>query len=170
MATIDLAQVQRDLERQIKKEMQNTANLKKIKKSELEEISDIIIDEIKESVSKGKSPIKGNGRFPKYKNEERYPDRARKQFPAKRRRPVNLFLSGDFLKNLVSKVKAGKNPKILIGFFDTLSKKKEQGHREGANGQPKRPIIPKGSEEFSPIIKRAIFKKMVQVLDKAFKR
>jgi hypothetical protein len=100
-----------------------------------------------------------------------YPYSVQKDFPQKRPRPVNLFLSGDFLSNLTYALgRSGKKQVVTIGFFDELSKKKESGHRVGVNGQPKRPIIPASSESFSQIIKLDILKIMKDVLKKASKR
>ena len=100
-----------------------------------------------------------------------YPYSVQKDFPNKRPRPVNLFLSGDFLSNLTYALgRIGKKQVITIGFFDELSKKKESGHRVGVNGQPKRPIIPDSTESFSQIIKLDILKIMKDVIKRAAKR
>lgn len=77
-----------------------------------------------------------------------YPASVQKDFPNKRNRPVNLYLSGKMLADLTyEKLKTIAG--VEIGYFDRESQLKEQGHREGANGQPKRPTIPIGSEKFS---------------------
>ena len=100
-----------------------------------------------------------------------YPYSVQKTFPNKKPRPVNLFLSGDFLSNLTYALgRVGKKQLITIGFFDELSKKKESGHRVGVNGQPKRPIIPDSTESFSQIIKLDILKIMKDVIKRASKR
>lgn len=124
-------------------------------------------------IARGISPIFGYGRFPGYKGvsaarktsakaramrssksgRKPYPFSVQKQFPAKRPRPVNLFLSGSFLSDLTFAVASlGRKKVIEIGYFEELSAKKESGHREGVNGQPKRPTIPKGNETFSSVI------------------
>lgn len=105
---------------------------------------------MKDLISKGISPIRGKGKFPRYKNPDKYPgDR-------KNHSPVNLKLSGDFLNNLLSKVVTlGPNKfAVEIGYRDDDQAIKERGHREGANGQPKRPTIPnpKGREQFAESI------------------
>jgi hypothetical protein len=111
-------------------------------KSELDDLGFMIVEKMKELISRGISPITGK-RFPAYKDAKRYPA---KQKPA---RPVNLWLSGDFLDSLVARVKGTRKPTITIGFDSQESNRKESGHREGANGQLERPIIPEGSETFS---------------------
>jgi hypothetical protein len=90
----------------------------------------------------------------------------RGKFPAKRRRPVNLYLSGKFLKSLKFKIKQGKKPRITIGFFNKKSKLKEKGHRDQTGGQMKRPIIPEREESFTRPILKAIEDYLVKALDK----
>lgn len=102
-------------------------------------------------------------------NKKYYPFSVQSEFPSKKPRPVNLFLSGDFLSNLTYSIAAkGKKKLISIGFLDDLSAKKEQGHREGVNGQPSRPTIPKGTESFAQIIKLDIMKIMKDAIKRAF--
>lgn len=169
-------------------------------------------------ISKGISPIEGNGRFPAYKWAEfrnnlkkersaigralkknkkswlvykrknkrqillaqkeanrkdqsfvnnRYPFTAEAKRWGKKPRPVNLRLSGDFLTSLEHVVtKTAEGVGLEIGFWDPLSIDKEQGHREGANTQPERPIIPIDREEFAQTILNAVFKKIEQVIDR----
>ena len=113
-----------------------------------------------EMISSGQSPIHGKGKFPPYKradDPDGYPNNMRSRFPNKKKTPVNLHLSGDFLDTLEVRTSgAASNPQIKIGFYDSLSKQKEQGHREGAKGQPKRPIIPNGKERFHDKIESLI--------------
>lgn len=134
-----------------------------------------VIDEMKDMISKGISPVEGNGRFPAYLAQAKsnkakksksspggakkgYPYSVQGRFPSKRDRPVNLFLSGDFLNNLIFKtVRIKGSFSTVIGFFDELSSKKEQGHRDGVHGQPSRPVIPKSQEGFAQRIQRILF-------------
>lgn len=138
-------------------------------------VGEAVISEMKDMISKGISPVEGQGRFPAYLAQANaskakkskvpsagakrgYPYSVQGRFPSKRDRPVNLFLSGDFLNNLIFKpIKIKGSYSTIIGFFDSLSKKKEQGHREGAHGQPSRPIIPTGQEGFAQRIQRILF-------------
>lgn len=126
-------------------------------------IAAILEKKIKDLISKGISPIEGDGRFPAYKaqlekNKKKYPDSVKKKFPNKRRRPVNLFLSGRFLKELKAIPK--RINLIAVGFFSPYGQKLEQGHREQANGQGYRPIIPDtdAGEDFALSIKALILK------------
>lgn len=148
----------------------------------LGQIGERIREEMLDDVSKGISPIKGQGRFPAYKwagkaNEIRkrareikdtgkrkqlrtdadkltsnkYPFTAEAKRQGKKPRPVNLELTGDFLKSLlVWFTGTGNKRSVHVGFKNNLSILKEKGHREGANGQPERPMIPQGSETLTP--------------------
>ena len=134
-------------------------------KPEATQMGKRVIDEMKDMISKGISPIRGNGRLPGYRGS--YKERiikdgsikvGRRKRVSKRLRPVNLELTGDFLKKLKFRVrKLKRSQKITIGFFDKKSKLKEQGHREGANKQRKRPIIPEPpGEQFAQRIQDII--------------
>lgn len=97
-----------------------------------------------------------------------YPFSVQHEYPGKKPRPVNLFLSGDFLSSLEHVVtRSAEGVGLEIGFFDSAQAVKEQGHREGANGQPERPVIPVLREEFAQTILNAVFKKIEAVLDRA---
>lgn len=126
--------------------------------TESKDLGNDIVDEMKGMIAKGISPIKGEGRFPAYKNPKTgYPSTVRSQYSSKRNTPVNLYLSGDFMDNLKPVIKkAGKVFKIEIGYHDPREAKKEKGHREGANTQPKRPTIPINGENFAQRIQDVI--------------
>ncbi len=129
------------------KEISKISSLKTLNKKERLSVGKAIIKSMKQLIAKGISPIKGKKRFKGYKNPDSgYPSTVKRKHPSKKKRPVNLKLSGAFLKSLLVKNKAKG---LLIGFFSSLSKKKEKGHRQRAGGQPSRPIIPSSSEDFS---------------------
>ena len=87
---------------------------------------------------------------------------------SKKLRPVNLFLTGKFLRALEYRLNgvAGRY-NLEIGFFDSKEAVKEEGHREGANGQPERPIIPINREDFAQVIQNEIWKRVEAAIDKA---
>lgn len=92
----------------------------------------------------------------------------------KKARPVNLFLTGDFLRALQARVTGTAGEFGLeVGFFEgskdrfgTEAYLKEQGHREGANGQPERPTIPLGTEDFAVSIQDAIWRIIEEEIDR----
>lgn len=96
-----------------------------------------------------------------------YPYTVQKKFPAKKPRPVNLFLSGKFLRALKEfVVGTNEEAKLSIGFEDFLAEQIEEGHRVGWLGQGKRPIIPQGNERFAQRIQRVAEKILGQQLAK----
>jgi hypothetical protein len=119
------------------------------------------IDAMKRMIAIGLSPITGRGRFPGYKNKDKYPGKR------KPHRPVNLYLSGDFLNSLDSKnVRTSKGYQPSIGFRNEKSRKKEEGHRIGWNGQPERPVIPSAAqnETIAKTIEVSIIDQIKQIL------
>lgn len=157
-------------------------------------IGNAVIAEMTAGILKGVSPIAEFGRFDAYKwvgranqatkisrrltgarktaakniaaqAKKKYPYSVMKKFPDKRERPVNLFLSGEFLYDLeATPITNG----VSIGFATRLSELKEQGHREGVNGQPSRPIIPIRGESFNNSIYRRIVDTVTSVLRQKF--
>jgi len=152
----------KDIQKVLEKELKKKISLKKMNKAQLQFVGDLVVEEVKIRVAKGQSPIEKGKRFPAYKDPKVYPAKQ------KRKRPVNLFLSGDFLNHLKARVRTGFRPRITIGFFDKKSILKEKGHREGAGGQPKRPIIPLKNESFSRQVKRNFLISIQKVLNKIF--
>lgn len=111
--------------------------------------------EMRRDIAKGISPVRGRRRFPAYKNPKKYPGKR------KGARPVNLKLTGQFLRALRSVVLSSRGPSgfvTSIGYRGRLAQVKEQGHREGANQQRKRPTIPQRGEELNVRINRELLK------------
>lgn len=165
MARVDFREARKKIEAAIK----NAS--KALKRKDLQDIGNMVIADMKSMISKGTSPIRGRGRFPGYKDSSKYPAKINKNYPDKRPRPVNLKLSGDFLDELEAQPATAK---VYVGFWDSLSKKKESGHREGVGGQPSRPIIPSKNEEFALSItkkvEREFEKKVDEYLDTELKK
>lgn len=147
----------------------NIANLKKLQeikfsKALAEDVGNAIIDEMKDLISKGISPIKGGGRYESYKQS--YADKIKSKkgvYANKGLKPVNLNLTGQFLGSLTHKVKALKNKlEISIGYNNKLARDKEDGHRYGSNSQKIRPTLPLGSEGFAVVIQ----KKVIDIVNK----
>lgn len=180
-AVFDLKKLERDLKKVSGEESEKA--IKKINNRDLLQVGENLIDEMKIAIEKGISPIKEAGRFPAYKwagkkqlarksgskkkkvdreFSNKYPYSAMKDYPQKKERPVNLKLSGEFLKNLKAKV---VNKILRIGFFEGPWDKYESGHREGVHGQPSRPIIPIDGENFSNSVYRRLVKSLQSVFD-----
>jgi hypothetical protein len=121
-----------------------------------EKVGKTVIIEMKNLIAKGISPIAAPwpNKFEKYKPS--YIDTIKKQkgeYRGKKVSPVNLKLTGDFLKSLTSGTVNNINGTFAKAFFnDETSALKEKGHREGANKQKKRPVIPIKNEKFRATI------------------
>jgi hypothetical protein len=104
-----------------------------------------LIADMKDSISKGISPVRGVRRFVRYKDADKYPG------GLKNKRPVNLFLSGDMLAALKFYPIGGTSFNVAI--------KGEQGvkayaHNEG-KGVPQRRFMPTAKDEkFTVTIER----------------
>lgn len=128
----------------------------------------------KQFIAKGISPVAGIARFPAYAAQRkaspplRYPDSVQGDFPGKRRRPINLFLSGDFLKKLnwwhdknvigigmsQSQGKFSMPDKLIVDMFETHN----DGTQDGKKNQvPQRKFLPnKKGDEFKPKLQAMI--------------
>jgi len=189
---INVSKLKKAIDREIKRIGIKTIE-EGLTSSDKREIGDELIEAIKDQVSKGISPILGRGRFEGYKavtkanrilrggkggtkasrarrrklakatKKQGYPYSVKNKFPSKRERPVNLFLSGRFLNDLRAKpLKRG----LEFGFYTKLSTNKELGHREGANTQPERPIIPVRNERLN----RTIYNRLIVSLARRIKQ
>lgn len=111
-----------------------------------------VVAEMRDMMSKGISTIEGEGRFPAYKNPKRYPG---KQKP---KTPVSLKLTGAMQRGLKYTVSASAAGFATEIYYSAEEAVKEQGHRDGANTQPKRPTIPLRAEgeDYAQRIKKVI--------------
>ena len=132
-----------------------------------------MVRKIKSFTRKGISPVTGPGIRSRYKGYKRasdkdgYPNNVRRSFPQKRKRPVNLRLSGKMMRSLDGFVRNTKEGvELELAYLDPLSRKKERGHSEGVGGQPKRPTLPGKGQKFS----KDIEKEVVSILLKAIKK
>lgn len=143
---------------------------KPITQKDAKDIANQCLSEMKDLISRGKSPIAGPGidsNFPKYKNPKRYPGNK------KPHSPVNLELTGKMLKDLKGRaVEAGSGYAAEVYYSDAKQKIKEKGHREGANDQPKRPTIPIANlgETFAKSISRVYLKIFSEAVSKIARR
>lgn len=125
---------------------------KQFDKPTAEKVGQTIVDNMLSLIASGSSPIKGKGKFPAYKNPDKYPGKL------KPKSPVNLRLSGDFLDSLDYKVRERSGSNEIIISYSAKESVKERGHREGANRQPSRPTLPERREKFAELIEAAYIK------------
>lgn len=120
-----------------------------------------VVAKILSLTAKGISPIRGPGikrRFPAYRGS--YKDRIRRgEVRGKRLRPVNLRLSGKFMRDLDFDTPRKKQGfEVRVGYFNQDAVDKELGHRLGTNRQAKRPTIPTLRERFVKTIEQDLDK------------
>lgn len=113
-------------------------------------IGDTIVDTAKEMISEGQSPVRGHGRFARYKDRTKYPGDLK---PA---RPVNLNLTGEMLKGFGFKYIG--NDTIQVGMISGSSDRKEVAryHNSGTDNMAMRRFIPQDGEEWAISIMREI--------------
>jgi hypothetical protein len=150
--------------------------LKKLKDQKtLKELGDVVVEESKKMIAKGISPVDGVGRFDGYKaqkgkGKKGYPYNVMDKYPDKKVRPVNLYLSGETLKEFVHKVN-GK--RLEVGWFGKTKQTEIAGHlQRGTDSTPARPILPlENGSRFNSTITRAIQtflnKKIVEILKRS---
>ena len=144
------------------------------KRSDARILGRISINAMKLKIMKGQSPIRGKGlktRFGKYRGGYEKAIKKRK-LGNKMLRPVNLKLSGDFLDDLkiVGFIKEQGSTFPEIGFGSSKSDDKERGHRDGANKQAKRPIIPDDGENFAKTIEKEVIDHLNKILLNEFNK
>lgn len=151
----DVRQAMRNLSGRIR---DATKAEKLFKPKDQEALGRLVVDMIREDTAAGRSPITG-GMLARYKHPKRYPGKR------KAASPVNLRLSGNFMRSLRFERLQGRTIGVRIFFATRLSELKEQGHRVGVHRQPKRPIIPLRRETFRKGIRDAVTRLIRQTLD-----
>ena len=125
-----------------------------------------VIKEMKRRISKGLSPVKGEPKYTAYASKGKgrgYPNTPdiKKRFPGKKSRPVNLELSGKWLKRLRFKRKIGG---ITLGWLrpTKLEKALVETHNQGLHPHvAKRKVLPTDpGDDYVASIKK-IIKKVV---------
>lgn len=134
------------------------------------EFQRVIDTEIKPSIAKGISPVRGKRNFAKYKNPPKYPgDRKQSNKP-------NLELSGEMLKEYVARKSDGIS--VTIGIHGDAPEDiliRANANQDGTmtkGGEvaiAARPFMIKDGEEFNSKISIAIRKAFVSVITKALK-
>lgn len=134
------------------------------------EFQRVIENEIKPSIARGISPVRGKRNFSKYKDAKKYPgDRKQSNKP-------NLELSGEMLKEYVARKSDGIS--VTIGIHgdapeDILIRANANQNgtmtKEGEIAIAARPFMIKDGEEFNSKISIAIRKAFVSVITKALK-
>lgn len=120
-----------------------------VDKATVREIGETIVTEAKENISQGLSPVRGYGRFEKYKNPKKYPGELKNQ------RPVNLELTGEMMD--AYDYREGKKDVVNVGVYgSSFAREKARYHQEGTDKMAQRKLIPGDGEEWSVSIMRKL--------------
>lgn len=147
-----------------------------LSKPEWQTIGDNVVDKMLKLIASGVSTVRGSGLPTKmfaYKNPDKYPGKRSfinadgDRVTTKAKSTVNLHLTG----NMLDALRADSfNNGFLIEYKTNKADKKETGHRDGKNGQPRRPTIPftELGEDFAASIRKiwddAIRKRIKQII------
>ncbi|HEY6435635.1 MAG TPA: hypothetical protein VIY47_03530 [Ignavibacteriaceae bacterium] len=115
-------------------------------------INSDVIPEIKKLVASGQSPVDGYGRFPMYKNKDKYPGKR------KSARPVNLDLTGVMMSKYDAHQVSTSTKIIGIGYQKITQELEGKiiGNNEGKKGIPLRRFIPLNGESFTVSVIRKL--------------
>lgn len=122
-----------------------------------------IIKNIKDTIARGNSPVKGNGRFVEYSTS--YKSAITKgRHGSKKLRPVNLTLTGKMMKTLINRNTQG-------GFVIFFTSKLAKIHSKDGAGKSKtiRKIMPQDKEVFKKSITLESDKMIKDLLKDRFK-
>lgn len=131
-------------------------------------IGKAVTEEAKRNMSEGQSPVRGYGRYERYKDRTKYPG------DLKEARPVNLYLSGRMLAGYNYRVK--RDGVVEVGMVGGSARDKEiaQYHQDGTSVMAQRKIVPGDGEDWSVRIMRTIRdlygKRLAKVISRANKK
>lgn len=114
-------------------------------------LGETIVEEAKDNIASGLSPVRGYGRFERYKNRKKYPG------DLKSARPVNLNLTGAMLRAFGYRIGREKDTievGMIRGSASDLAKAK--AHQEGTEHMAQRRMVPGEGEEWTVSIMRKI--------------
>ena len=102
-------------------------------------------------IGEGQSPVRGYGRYTRYKDRKSYPGDLK---PA---RPVNLELTGEMLQGYDFKI-SNKPDTIEVGMVrgSAFAKEKAGYHQTGTSVMAQRKLVPGDNEEWAVSIMRRI--------------
>lgn len=136
-------------------------------KRNLEELGRVAVDEMRKSLQRGISPVRGSRRLETYSKS--YTEAIKKGYleKSKRVRPVNLILSGEMLRAL--EYKAERNL-LEVGIWDSEMAERASFHQDGTPNMPQRRFIPTERDEYLTVtIDRALINKLKDIINRSIK-
>ena len=141
-------------------------DIERIKKQAKIDVSIELKAQIEESIAKGISPVKSQGRFEKYSTTYLNQIKAKRYIKQnKKTRPVNLFLSGELMASLFTRITLKG---LLVGFDNKLA---EIHNNKGAgkNKTIRRMLPTESGEEFTRSITLRLRESVRKAIDKILK-
>jgi len=133
----------------------------------LQELGTVAVKEMRLSLERGISPVRGVRRFENYSKS--YSEAIRKGYLelTKKVRPVNLYLSGRMLKALEFRANYAK---LEVGIWDSEMSELAGYHQDGTDKMPARRFVPtEDSEELTVTIDRALKNKLIDIINRSIK-
>jgi len=133
----------------------------------LEKLGRVAVKEMRLSLERGISPVRGERRFQKYSAS--YTKAIQKGWleHEKNVRPVNLYLSGRMLGAIEFKAQRGL---LEVGIWDSEMVQLASYHQEGTPNMPARRFIPDTSGEYLTVtIDRALINKLKDIITRSIK-
>lgn len=129
----------------------------------LEELGDVAVKEMRLSLERGISPVRGERRFESY--SAAYTKAIKKGWleeKGKKVRPVNLILSGRMYRAIERKARYDK---LEVGIWDSEMAKLAGYHQNGTDKMPARRFIPTDKDEALTVtIYRALLNKLRDII------
>lgn len=133
----------------------------------LEELGRVAVDQMRLSLERGISPIRGERRLENY--SESYSNAIKKGWLeyAKNVRPVNLILSGNMIAAIDYKAQKGL---LEVGIWDPEMAELAGYHQDGTKKMPARRFVPtKKGESFTVTIDRALLNKLKEIINRSIR-
>jgi hypothetical protein len=134
----------------------------------LEELGRVAVKEMKLSLERGISPVRGERRFERYSKS--YTTAIQKgwlEFKDKKVRPVNLILSGKMLAAIEFKATYGV---LQVGIWNSEMVELANYHQEGTDKMPARRFVPTTEgEQLTVTIDRALINKLKDIITRSIR-
>jgi hypothetical protein len=133
----------------------------------LEEVGRVAVAEMRKSMERGISPVRGERRMASYSAS--YTKAIQKGWleHAKKVRPVNLILSGRMLNSIEYRASRGL---LEVGIWDSEMVELAGYHQDGTDKMPARRFIPTNRSEYLTVtIERALINKLKQIINDSIK-
>lgn len=133
----------------------------------LEELGRVAVKEMRLSLERGISPIRGERRLERYSASYTKAIQQGWLEHAKKVRPVNLILSGQMLRALEYKAQYGL---LEVGIWDAEMAELASYHQDGTANMPARRFIPtQKSEHLTVTIDRALINKLKDIINRSIR-